>query len=137
MVDRYAGDWSIDELTPGEWRISRSGGVSRVTFADGRGAVQAVIACGNSAISLGRSGAAPADAAVSMRIRNSFALRELSVRVDHAARLIYTSLDARDPLWDQISYSRGRFLIEASAQPPLILPVRPEIARVIEDCRGQ
>lgn len=136
MVDRYAGDWSIDELTPGEWRISRGLVNLNASFRNARGEEMAQISCDGDDISLSRSGAAPADTAVSMRIRNSFALRELSVRVDHAARLIYTSLDARDPLWDQISYSRGRFLVEASAQPPLILPVRPEIARVIEDCRS-
>lgn len=137
VLDRYAGDWSVDDLTPGEWRISRSDSGSRVTFTDGRSAVQAIIACGNGALSLSRSGAVPADAAVMMRVRTSFAQRALSVRVDRDARLIHTSLDKRDPLWDQIAYSRGRFLIETSFQPPLIVPVRPEISRVIEDCRAR
>lgn len=136
MVDRYSGDWSVDDLTLGEWHLSRGGGTAHSSFSNSRDEVLAVIACGNGAISLSRSGAVPADAAVSMRVRTSFAQRDLSVRVDHGARLIYTSLDARDPLWDQIAYSRGRFLIEASFQPPLIVPVRPEISRVIEDCRG-
>lgn len=137
VVDRYAGDWSVDDLTPGEWHYSRSGGVSQVTFADEHGTIQAAITCRNGSISLGRRGAVPVEAAVSMRVRTSFAQRDLSARADHHSNwLIYTSLDARDPLWDQIAYSRGRFLIEASFQTPLIVPVRPEISRVIEDCRG-
>ncbi|MEQ1509905.1 MAG: hypothetical protein ABL909_05815 [Sphingopyxis sp.] len=136
LADRYSGDWSVDDLTHGEWRYSDSGGNPRATFTDTNGTVMAIIACGNNAISLGRSGIVPADTAVSLRVRNSFALRELSTRVDLAARLIYTSLDARDPLWDQIAYSNGRFLIEASHQPPLIMPTRAAVSRVIEDCRG-
>ena len=40
-----------------------------------------------------------------------------------------------DPLLDAIAFSRGRFMIEVGGQPWLILPVRPAIARVIEDCR--
>ena len=43
---------------------------------------------------------------------------------------------AADPLWDQIIYSRGRFLIEGTRQSPIIVPARAEVARVIEDCRG-
>lgn len=137
VVDRHGGDWSVDEATTGEWRYANSGGTARASFFGPDGRLLAVIACGNGTISLGRTGAVPADTAVTMRLRNSFAMRDLSVHADHAARLIYTNLDANDPLWDQIAYSRGRFLIEASFQPPLIVPVRPEISRVIEDCRSR
>ncbi|MEQ1687729.1 MAG: hypothetical protein ABL874_04065 [Sphingopyxis sp.] len=136
VVDRHAGDWSVGELTPGEWRISRGLVNLNTSFRNARGEEIAQISCDGGNIGLRRSGAVPADATVSMRVRTSFAQRDLSVRVDHAVPLIYTSLDARDPLWDQIATSRGRFLIEVSHQSPLILPVRPEIARVIEDCRG-
>ena len=41
---------------------------------------------------------------------------------------------ARDPMLDRIAYSRGRFMLQASAQE-LIVPSWPEISRVIEDCR--
>ena len=41
-----------------------------------------------------------------------------------------------DPLLDAIAFSRGRFVIEQTGQPPLVLPPHAEIGRVIEDCRG-
>ncbi len=71
-----------------------------------------------------------------MRVRSSFAQRDLPLRVDHRAVLLHATLPARDALWDQISYSRGRFLVETSFQAPLIVPVRAAVARVVEDCRG-
>jgi hypothetical protein len=37
---------------------------------------------------------------------------------------------------DKLAYSLGRTMIEASGTPTLILPAWPEVARVIEDCRG-
>jgi hypothetical protein len=45
-------------------------------------------------------------------------------------------LQARDPLLDQIAFSRGRFTIEAPGAAMLVIPAWPEAARVIEDCRG-
>ena len=43
-------------------------------------------------------------------------------------------LAARDPLLDQIAFSRGRFMLEAAGQA-LILPAWPELVRVVEECR--
>jgi hypothetical protein len=40
----------------------------------------------------------------------------------------------RDPLLDQMAYSRGRFMLAAGGQE-LIVPAWPEVARVVEDCR--
>jgi hypothetical protein len=49
---------------------------------------------------------------------------------------IVTQASARDPHMDQIAFSRGRFLVDVAGQTRLVLPSWPEIARVIEDCRG-
>ena len=135
-IGRYAGDWSVDDVSTGEWRYSRAGGIASASFRGDDGTVHVVIACGANSISIGRTGTVPAETAVNMQIRTSFALRELSVRVDRTARLIYSSTDVRDPLWGQIAYSRGRFLIETTALPALIVPTGPEITRVVEDCQG-
>jgi len=40
-----------------------------------------------------------------------------------------------DPLFDQLAFSRGRFLVRVEGQGDLILPAWPEPARTIEDCR--
>lgn len=44
------------------------------------------------------------------------------------------NFSARDPLLDQIAYSRGRWALIAGGRE-LIVPVGPEVARVVEDCR--
>ena len=137
VVDRYLGpDWSTDALSPGEWRLDRNSAGVRASFAEANGPAQLVIGCANGQVSIARRGHAPADAAMTMRVRSSFAQRDLSLRVDRQAVLLHATLPARDTLWDQISYSRGRFLVETSFQAPLIVPVRAAVARVIEDCRG-
>lgn len=132
--ERYAGDWSTAELGPGEW--SRDNGAqanaSRAIFGND----VLSISCTTGQIRLSRQGIIPADAAIQLRVRSSFGERVVPARYDMASRSLYFTLPASDQLWDQIIYSRGRFLVEASFQPPLLVPTRPEVARVIEDCRG-
>lgn len=45
------------------------------------------------------------------------------------------TLPARDPLFDAMIFSRGRFAVEAPGLAPLYVPSWPEISRVVEDCR--
>jgi hypothetical protein len=44
-------------------------------------------------------------------------------------------LGARDTLLDAMGYSRGRFVVESSGVPTLVVPAWAEILRVAEDCR--
>ncbi len=134
VSDRYAGDWSTADLSPGEWARQTAGrtGESRAIFGDGA----LSIACSAGQIRLSRQGIIPADAAIQFRMRSSFGERALPARYDMTSRSLYLTLPASDALWDQIIYSRGRFLVEASFQLPLLVPTRPEVARVIEDCRS-
>ena len=88
-------------------------------------------------ISLTRTGIIPQDIAAFITVRSSFAERRLPIHsASQTDRRLTTRLPARDPVWDQIVYSRGRFLIEATMQQPIIVPTRAEVARVIEDCRA-
>ena len=132
--DRYTGDWSVADIGPEEWRYARTGTSSRATLTGAGGTTLASLSCAAGMISISRTGAARRGAA--MAIRNSFAERSLPLRADNTSEAVVATLDARDPLWDQVIYSRGRFVIEVLAVQPLIAPVRPEIARVVEDCRG-
>ena len=136
IVDRFSGDWSVADLSPGEWRYSRNGPASIAHFAVGNQPALASISCSGGQVTVARSGVIPADIAAVIIIRSSFAERSLPIRVDMADRTVTATLPGRDPLWDQISYSRGRFLIEATRQAPLLVPSRPEVVRVIEDCRS-
>lgn len=135
--ERYAGDWSVADATPGDWRYVAEGGTSLARFAGPDGGVLAELSCASGTISLTRTGIIPQDIAAFINVRSSFAERRLPIQsANQSARRLTTRLPARDPLWDQLIYSRGRFLIEATMQVPVILPTRAEVARVIEDCRS-
>jgi hypothetical protein len=72
-----------------------------------------------------------------MRIVTSFGDAQWPVgAVDPGQPLLSVLLASTDAALDKIAYSRGRIMIEASGTERLILPSWPEIARVIEDCRG-
>lgn len=95
-----------------------------------------MLACdlANRSVILARAGVI--QAAVPVTVRSTFGLRTLSS--DPAVAKpgwIALRLAARDPLLDQIAFSRGRFTIEVAGSAPLYLPSWPEISRVIEDCR--
>ncbi len=136
-VDRYAGDWSVAEIGPGEWRYGRDGGASVARYGLGDEAVAVMLRCEAGQIVIARDGVVPADMPVRLNIRSSFAERQLPIRVTSATgRMLAATLPASDPIWDQIVYSRGRFVIEATRNPPIIVPTRPEVARIVEDCRS-
>jgi hypothetical protein len=131
--ERYAGDWTTADLTPGEWRYADG----TAHFANGTAASLAEMRCASGTINLTRTGIIPQDIGAFITVRTSFGERRLPIQsADQQARRLTSRLAAADPLWDQIIYSRGRFVIEATMQAPVILPNRPEIARVVEDCRG-
>jgi hypothetical protein len=46
------------------------------------------------------------------------------------------ALPAGDGFLDRIAFSRGRFRVQLSDHPPIVVPAWPEFARTIEDCRG-
>lgn len=133
-AERYSGEWSVAALAPGDWTYISRVGSSSALFGDG-GAAQVRITCMGGTITLARAGSIPTDIPVFLNIRNSFAERRLPI-LRNTDRMLSVALPARDPLWDQITYSRGRFLIEGTNQMPIIVPTRAEITRVIEDCRG-
>jgi hypothetical protein len=137
IADRYAGDWSVADLGPGEWRYGREGNAGVARYGLGNEAVAVVLRCDAGQITIARDGVVPADMPVFLNIRSSFTERRLPIRMVAATgRMLAAGLSASDPLWDQIVYSRGRFVIEATRNAPMIVPTQPEIARVVEDCRA-
>lgn len=143
-VDRYAGDWSVADLDPsvGDWIYRRQGSASSALLG-GELQYLARLECTAGKLTISRAGTVATGGAASLNIRTSFAERSLSVEIvmgsgrgGTPAMLVAASLPASDPLWDQMIYSRGRFVIEATGNAPMIVPVRPELARVVEDCRG-
>jgi len=118
-----ASDWRDWPLTSGEWRYATVASGSVAIF----GADVATLTCARGGGVTLRLAAAGASAAT---VRTSSVTRALPLGPDGGARLA-----ANDPLLDAIAFSRGRFVVETSAAPPLVVPVQAEIGRVIEDCR--
>ena len=134
VADRYRGDWSVDPLTPGEWVINREHSVAVAMFVDDRDQTIASVVCNHRQMYIARIGLGSASRAV-LRIRTSAGERELPAERE-VPQSLGASIAPTDPLFDQILYSRGRFVIEATGQTPLILPTRPALQRVVEECRG-
>jgi hypothetical protein len=135
VADQYAGDWSVDDAASGDWRYTSTGHSTIARFATATGDSVA-IACENRHLILARSGQSR-DGAM-FTVKSSFGLRRLPTvtGMSGSQPVLTATLPARDALWDQIVYSRGRFLIETTGLRPLIVPVTSEVSRVVEDCRG-
>ena len=114
-------DWRDIALTPGDWSYRNDAAGSEALFGDRA----LIVRCDTvrRQVRIER----PDAAAASLVVRTSFGSRHLAAG---------ETLAPRDPLLDQIAFSRGRFTIEASVLPMLVVPAWPEPARVIEDCRN-
>ncbi len=114
-----AADWRDRAYTPGDW--SYAGGEARYGPLLWR--------CVAGQVAMLWSGLnAPA-----ITVRTSSGDRVLPARPNPEGATL--TLGGRDPLLDQIAFSRGRFMLEAGAQQ-LVLPTWPELNRVVEDCRN-
>lgn len=118
--------WQDAPLTPGTWTYRSEGAGSQASYGDG---AALVIRCDPASrqISIVRAGAASAQ---TVTIRTTYGARSLPL-TNGALQLA-----ARDPLLDQMAFSRGRFTVEVPGTAMLIVPSWAEPARVIEDCRG-
>lgn len=133
-------DWRDVPLTPGRW--SWRGGAGRMSLSQFGllgGAVTFALRCdpARTAIVFSRAGSLGVGAVTSMTITTSFGVFAVAARDGGGAPpAILAELSARDPRLDQMAFSRGRVLVDVPGQPRLVLPSWPEVARVIEDCRG-
>lgn len=124
--------WTDAPVEAGTWRYAREGDGSAARFGV-PGAVPAFeMRCdaATRTILLVR----PALTAGTMTITTSYGARALPVAAHGAG--VAVALAARDPLLDQIAFSRARFAIDAPGLSRLILPAWAEPTRVIEDCRS-
>ena len=120
--------WQDGPLAPGDWSYSPAGATPQASFGP-PGALLFALRCdGGGRIGIVRPGAGGGP----LTIDTGLGARTLAAGDGQEA----AALAASDPLFDQIAFSRGRFLVR-SAGADLILPSWPEPARLIEDCRGQ
>jgi hypothetical protein len=130
------GDVNDWPLTPGDWTYSRDSRGSVGQFgASGRRAMLS-LRCDMQTrrVTLLREASAPAQ---HMVIRTSSMTKQLPAQLT-GGTLAYVAAEimSNDPILDAMAFSRGRILVEAEGQQPVILPSWAEIAYIVEDCRG-
>ena len=129
------GDVNDWPLTPGDWTYSRDSRGSVGQFgASGRRAMLS-LRCDMQTrrVTLLREASAPAQ---HMVIRTSSMTKQLPAQLtDGTLAYVAAEIMSNDPILDAMAFSRGRILVEAEGQQPVILPSWAEIARIVEDCR--
>jgi hypothetical protein len=131
---------SIPDLTyatplAGTWTYAPASDGSEAVFADATGRSQLWVHCAHAArrVTIAKSAST---AAPLLGVWTSSQTRSVPARFSPATARLTIDLGAYDALLDAIANSRGRVGFVAGAQPPLVAPSWPEVARVIEDCRA-
>jgi len=130
------GPWSERPFTPGDWSYKTERGDTLALFGERGTDARFVIRCNPNArrVTLSRAGTSPGP----LTIRTAYGARQFAAQESGGA-LPYTdvTMDAMAPVLDEMIYSRGSFAVEMPGTTPLRLPTWPELARVVEDCRGR
>lgn len=122
--------WEDGPLAPGDWTYVGAGPAAEARFGTPDAIFFALRCEAGGRIAILRPGA---DAGA-VTILTSFGERIVPASADAAGAA--AALPASDLLFDQMAFSRGRFLVRAAGAEDLVLPSWPEPARLIEDCRG-
>jgi len=131
-------NWMDAPRTPGNWFYKQAGGGTLAIYGmDSEANFTFVMRCDLTArsIAIGRVSAQTTDRP--MRIRTESLDRNFTAQPRQGSRetLLAIDLSPRDPLFDAMAISKGRFAVEVGGEAPLFLPSWPEVTRVIEDCR--
>ena len=125
-----SGDWRDWPLTPGDWSYRRAGTHTEAAYGEPGMKPVLVMRCDRAGQRVRLIWATAAAGPVTVLTTDGATPRaagrsEAGLEVDFATR---------DPLLDQMAFSRGRFMLLAGGQA-VIVPAWPEVSRVIEDCR--
>lgn len=142
-VARAVPDWRDSPMPAGTWTwIARPGGSTARFGVAGQGAIATLVcerAAGVVRIAmpadpslLQAAGSRPATITTST---SSGAVTAEPLAIDGLAMTAIT-LPASHRLLDAMAFSRGRFRVEISGMPAVVLPSWSEVGRVVEDCRG-
>ncbi|MXP10020.1 hypothetical protein [Pseudoblastomonas halimionae] len=132
-------DWRDAPQTAGSWySLKEAGRPANAEFRTPGGDVLVEMRCRDRRIDVRRAGSGTADLPMTFRTFQADGERTTDSRTARPVRpLMYeASLPPVDPLFDRISFSRGRFTLEVPGLPTLYLPSRPEMARVFQECRA-
>jgi hypothetical protein len=126
-------DWRDAVQTPGEWQWAMVGGRSTASFGAAGAAPLARLSCNRDAAQIVLSRPSSSAEPQPLAVYTTFGNRQF-MAVPLGGELV-VALSVRDPLLEQIAFSRGRFALDLTGAPVLYLPSWPELSRVIEDCR--
>jgi hypothetical protein len=127
--------WTDRALTPGTWvyRQDDRGGLAVYGLPGANAAL--MIRCDRAAARIFIS--RPGTVAGRMTLRATTGLFSYAaLPTAGGVPYVAAALVPADRQLDALAFSRGRFLISLDGQPDLVVPSWPEVARVIEDCRG-
>jgi len=123
--------WQDAEASAGDWTYRDEGGRATAAFVSTNAPSVSVMCLESRSILIAVQTPVPASSII---VRTTSSERRLPASQDHFR--VSATLAAADPLLDEMVFSRGRFLVQAEGAAPTILPAWPEVARVVEDCRG-
>lgn len=128
--------WTQAPVTSGDWSyITNANGSAAYFGPQGRGALF-LMTCNKASrvITFTRAGA---QSGGTMTIRSTLGVRSLPTSAAAGdVNAASATLSGSDPFLDQMVFSRGRFMVEASGAETIILPTWAEPFRVVEDCRS-
>ena len=141
-----AAGWRDTPQTPGAWTYTQEASGSAARFGQPGAAPLLLLRCDRTrpAVLIQRpsQGSSLGSGTLAAAITTSSGARRLGATpangspvAQNAPIQFEIALGTADPLLDAMAFSRGRFMIEMSGAPTLILPAWAEVGRVIEDCR--
>jgi hypothetical protein len=134
-----AETWQDAAFAPGDWVYRRDSRGSVALFGIRAADASFLIRCDAAVqkIFLSRAGALTEGNNAQMTIRASSGFKSFAARNNgDTPPYVAVELPVREPQLDAMAYSRGRFLVSIKGSEDLVIPSWPEVARVIEDCRG-
>ena len=131
--------WEQAPAALGNWRYARTSGRTSASFGADPARPQIDLACDSGAREIILSVLGAGGSARTLTVRTSSGTLQWptagAARGANGEVMIEARRPASDPGFDWIAYSRGRIALEVPGATRLVVPLWPEVARVIEDCR--
>ncbi len=134
-----AASWEDWPITPGDWTYVRDARGSVARFGRAGADADLVVRCTNGPrrIFVSRPGRFADGETGRITLRASTGLQSYPLaNSNETPPYVAAELAVTDRHLDALAFSRGRFLVQAKGTADLVVPAWPELARVVEDCRG-
>lgn len=130
-------NWTEWPISVGEWVYRQDSRGSLALFGARNTDALVTLRCDQSQKKIFLSQAGTARTGGQMVLRASSGLQTYPAQITGGTPPYSAVTIAPDDIMlDRIAFSRGRFAIESSGLSSIAVPVQPEFARVVEDCRS-